>query len=202
MKSSPESVDVPNKALWLSEKKPWYFQSIRWYFRDKSLGLLDGAYFGLNGQDIMGIDDDGNVSGLAAQNQMIIASDAGIQRKSFLIVPVFFWSSLFCFVKGKWWTQMEHIEAQNEWFVEEVSYPSAASYIGQESVSQVIQEVLRRSDRREEFASLYGIPPDLLLNILSQPVYQIKKEGHEKVIICDLEIDRPDSGPVRMQYRV
>lgn len=84
----------------------------------------------------------------------------------------------------------------------EVSYPSAASYIGQEAVSQVIQEVLTRSDRREEFASLYGIPPGLLLDTLSQPVYQIKKEGHGKVIVCDFEIDRPDPGPVRMQYRI
>lgn len=189
-------------AQWLEKKEPTFLSSLWGYTRDRTIKLLDGAYFGLNGQDVVSVDTVGWLHNFSWEWQKIVWDNPGLKKRSRFINTSVHGSTLFAFIDWKWWIQIEHIEAQNEKLVREVSYPDAFKYIGRTWTADFIAEILKSKTRREKAGETFGISPDELLEVFSQSVYQVLWIWHERLIISDFDIDRPDPGPIGMQYRI
>lgn len=189
-----------SEASWLWRKNPWFWESVK-KRRRGVLELLDGAYFGLNGQDVVCVDFQWGLHNLSAEWHKIVGHNLGVKKESRFTSSDVQGSTLFALIDWKWWTSMNHLEAQNEKLVHEVNYPEAVRYIGQRGTADFITEILRNPSRREQAGRLFGILPDELLEVFEQPLYQVRWVGHGRMVVSDFDIDRPDPGPVWIQYR-
>lgn len=147
------------RASWVNLPDPGFWKSIRHQWDD--VGLLDGAYFWLNGSAVIHT----NGEKYEWPHWSIILCNPGVNKTSLFLSDVFAGRVLAVLDDcGSIGHDITFPEAESEWWIVEKSYLHAWEYLGKNAMNPMSRILIAQG-------------------VVSESVYQITRKGIWKMVI-------------------
>ncbi|MBP6921413.1 hypothetical protein KBB89_02610 [Candidatus Gracilibacteria bacterium] len=193
------------QAVWAGMKKAGILKSIYNFTRVSVSTLVDGAYLGLPGEDLLiPFYDHANRKldlGLygVERRVKIAAVNPGIQILASRFLMPRITGDILAILEGKNFQPITHVEAENEGFLKEKGYSDIFTYTGDIDGRGLFNKMLKQErvlsentlpkSTQEQILETFREIDSFQINApeLPERAYQVTKEGHGKLFLVNRE---------------